>query len=76
MLFNRCISGARVVGAKSQKKQETVAGIEFTNYGAHYDEYSCDYLTIAAALGCNKRDIDLCIDKLRVCFEIYKQQQL
>lgn len=75
MLFNRCISGARVVGAKSLKKEETVAGIEFTNYGAHYDEYPCDYLTIAAALGCSRRDIDLCIDKLRVCFDEHKQHQ-
>jgi len=74
MLFNRCISGARVVGAKSQRKQETVAGIEFPNYGAHNDEYPCDYLTIAATLGCSRNDIDLCIDKLRVCFKEYKQK--
>ena len=60
MLFNRCASGARVVG---RGKSAAVAGYQFQGYGAHCDEYPHDYLTVAAALGTSQADITGFLDK-------------
>ena len=62
MLFRRCVSGTRVV---ARGTQQTVAGIEFPGFGAHYDAYPCDYLTVAAGLGTSKQDILSFLSKLR-----------
>lgn len=62
MLFKRCVSGTRVV---ARGNKQTVAGLQFVGYGSHCDLYPCDYLTVAAALGTSKRDIDAFLTKLR-----------
>lgn len=58
----RGVSGTRIV---SKGKQQSVGGIDFLGYGAHYDNYPCDYLTAAAALGTTTADVDKFIDRLR-----------
>lgn len=54
-LFYRGVSGIRVVTKGSQKE---VAGIKFSGYGSHTDNYPCHYLTVACAIGIKKEDID------------------
>ena len=72
MLFRRCVSGTRVV---ARGTQQTVAGIEFPGFGAHYDAYPCDYLTVAAGLGTSKQEILSFLSKLRQSYaEIQKRQ--
>ena len=65
MLFKRCISGTRVVARASE---QSVAGIDFVGYGAHCDAYPCAYLTVAAALGTSKQDVDHFLSKLRQAY--------
>ena len=73
MLFNRSVSGARVIG---QGQQQTVAGMQFQGYGAHCDNYPCSYITVAAALGTTKKDIDAFLVKLNACLaDLDKQRQ-
>lgn len=70
MLFKRCVSGTRVVTCGAE---QSVAGIDFVGYGAHCDNYPCDYLTVAAAVGTTKQDIDSFVTKLRqTLLEFYK----
>ena len=72
MLFQRCASGARVIVPGTVKK---VSGIGFNNYGSSSDEYPHAYMTIAAALGANLREIDTFFDRLRKALITYKKQQ-
>mmetsp|Transcript_6066 Transcript_6066/g.17357 ORF Transcript_6066/g.17357 Transcript_6066/m.17357 type:complete len:487 (-) Transcript_6066:1411-2871(-) len=65
MLFNRSVSGARVV---APGKKAIVAGIEFEDYGGHIDGYGPPYITAAAALGTTEADVDLFISKLDACY--------
>lgn len=69
MLFKRGVSGTRVV---ARGKKQTVAGFSFEGYGAHCDNYPCDYLTFAAALGTTHGDVDEFIRRLRLCLKAFK----
>ena len=60
MLFTRFVSGARVVPIGNQK---VINGVKFQGYGSHVDCYSCDYLTVAAAIGIEVEDIELFIKR-------------
>ena len=71
MLFHRCVSGTRVIIPGVQQK---VAGITFTGYGAHYDQYPHSYLTLAASLGTQKSDIDVFMTRLEKSFRTFKKQ--
>ncbi|KAF2071004.1 hypothetical protein CYY_007680 [Polysphondylium violaceum] len=65
-LFSRSCSGSRVIDLSSNKKN-TVANIEFNNYGSHTDHYPPgSYLTIACAIGIEKQEIDIFIQRLRL----------
>ena len=68
-LFVRLISGARIV---APAKPKAVAGLPFTNYGAHHDAYPHVYLTVACALGITQPEIDLFLKKLDKTFAEYK----
>ena len=46
------------------------------SYGAHCDDYPHDYLTIAAALGTTRRDIDECLSRLGVALAEFRRRQL
>ena len=43
---------------------QTVAGHQFIGFGAHCDDYPCNYLTAAAAIGISKTDVDVFIKRL------------
>lgn len=72
MLFNRCVSGTRVV---ARGAQQVVGGLPFTGYGAHHDAYPCDYLTVAAALGTSEADVDEFVSRLARCLADFRQRQ-
>lgn len=72
MLFNRCVSGTRVIG-KGAKQQ--VAGIDFEGFGAHCDDYPHAYLTVAAALGTKRSDVDGFLVRLEKAMAGFQKQQ-
>ncbi|XP_022083546.1 O-phosphoseryl-tRNA(Sec) selenium transferase-like isoform X2 [Acanthaster planci] len=61
MLFKRNVSGARVVPRGVTK---TIGGYDFTGYGSHCNDYPTGYLTVAAAIGITKEDVDLFVKRL------------
>lgn len=65
MLFVRGISGARVIASDDKVKE--INGYKFTNWSSHSNCYPHSYLTIAAAIGGSKSDIDKCISKIVDC---------
>jgi O-phospho-L-seryl-tRNASec:L-selenocysteinyl-tRNA synthase len=60
-LFLRCVSGARVISPTTIRK---VANHLILNFGAHHDGLKFSYLTVAAAIGQTRRDIDLFLRRL------------
>lgn len=68
MLFQRHVSGTRVI---ARSKTATIEGIVFSGYGAHYNSYPHDYLTMAAAIGTNRQDVDEFICRLRLCLKAF-----
>jgi O-phospho-L-seryl-tRNASec:L-selenocysteinyl-tRNA synthase len=72
MLFNRCVSGTRVV---ARGKRQEVGGLAFPGYGAHCDAFPCDYLTVAAALGTTQADIDELLARLGQCLSEFRQRR-
>lgn len=60
MLFSRCVSGSRVVPVH---KTESVSGHEFRGFMAHVEGYPAPYLTVAAALGITRAEIDTFITR-------------
>ena len=61
MLFSRGVSGCRVV---ARGQGQTVASLQFQNYGAHHNDYPHSYLTVAAAVGTQPAEIDAFLGKL------------
>lgn len=72
MLFNRCVSGTRVV---ARGKRQEVGGLSFAGYGAHTDAYPCDYLTVAAALGTSQADLEEFLLRLGRVFAEFRQRR-
>lgn len=72
MLFNRCVSGTRVVprGAKAKEIGPHV----FHNYGAHCNAPAHAYLTAAVALGTTVADVDLFIKRLDATMHEYRKK--
>ena len=71
MLFSRCCSGARIVSPHTEK---TIQGTLFHSYGAHFNNYPYPYLTIACAIGSNKEEIDLFMERLDKILLEYKKK--
>lgn len=65
MLFLRRVSGARVIVNSGDTTH--IAGSSFINWSAHSDRYPHSYLTVAAAIGGSKDDVDKFIVKLLDC---------
>ena len=64
-LFKRRIMGARVVGFEPKAME----GLKFANYGSHSEKYpQLPYITVACAIGSEKRDIDTFLQKLESGF--------
>ena len=66
MLFQRCISGARVF---APGKSQRICGHDFANYGSHHPAYPHAYLNAAAAIGMTRQDVDVFLQKLGACWE-------
>lgn len=60
-LFTRHVMGARVV---ARRTAAVVEGISFESWGNHTDEPMPAYLTVAAAIGMKREEVDLFIEKL------------
>jgi len=71
MLFSRGCSGSRVVNPKEVRK---INNVTFTGYGSHSNNYPFPYLTVAAAIGVNKTEIDQFIFRLDKTFSEYKKK--
>jgi O-phospho-L-seryl-tRNASec:L-selenocysteinyl-tRNA synthase len=71
MLFQRCVSGARVVPTGSTT---TIGGYEFIGWGAHSSVYSVSYLTAACAIGMTEGEIEIFLEKLGKVFKSEKQR--
>lgn len=65
MLFRRNVSGARVV---ARGACQSVAGLELAGWGAHCADYPTDYLTVSAALGGTRGDVDEFVRRLGICY--------
>lgn len=57
----RNVSGTRVL---ANGKQQTVAGITFSDYGTHTSGYPHPYLNAAAAIGGNRQEVDVFVGRL------------
>ncbi|KAH3707970.1 O-phosphoseryl-tRNA(Sec) selenium transferase-like [Dreissena polymorpha] len=71
MLFTRCVSGTRVIEKSNQVTD--VNGIKFLNFGAHHDSFPCSYMTVAAAVGVTKADIDTFIIRFEQCLAKFRK---
>jgi O-phospho-L-seryl-tRNASec:L-selenocysteinyl-tRNA synthase len=61
MLFWRWVSGTRVV---SNANTLRVGDVTLKGFGGHCDDYGVDYLTVAAAVGLTRDDVDLFMQRL------------
>eukprot|EP00198_Chlamydomonas_reinhardtii_P004643 XP_001693979.1 selenocysteine synthase [Chlamydomonas reinhardtii] len=72
MLWQRCVSGTRVV---APGKTQSVGGVAFRNYGSHVEEpFPHTYMTAAAALGTTREDVDELVVRLDKCFTEFKKK--
>ena len=63
MLFQRGVSGCRVVERKNEVSE--VEGVAFTDWGSHSDSSPCSYFTAACAVGTSLADVDTFITRLQ-----------
>lgn len=56
----------------AQGEVKEVSGFTFTGYGSHSDEYPVTYLTVAAAIGMTKEEVDTLIKRLDKVMEKWK----
>ena len=54
----------------------SIGNYTFKGYGPHANTYNCPYLTIAAAIGGTKDEMDLFLKRLENTIYDYKQKQL
>lgn len=66
MLFQRHVSGCRVVAKSS--KETVINGYRFLNWGAHCNDPPCSYFTAASAMGIEDADVEMFLQKLDKCF--------
>ncbi|KAK8813173.1 hypothetical protein WA158_002765 [Blastocystis sp. Blastoise] len=73
MLYTRGVSGSRCVGMSGNK---VIGGITFENYGSHSNHYPHQYMTAACAIGLNKNDVDVFIERFLKTIKQYKKDEL
>lgn len=61
----------RIVTPKSTRQ---VADLSFTSYGAHLNNYPHTYLTVAAAIGGSKEEIDKFFVRFEKTFKDYQKE--
>lgn len=64
MLFQRNVSGCRVVIGGSAAVQSNIAGFDFHAWGAHMAHYPHSYFTIACAIGLEEKEIETFFSRL------------
>ena len=74
-MFSRRISGWRVI---KHSKQTELGGIKFKNYGSSAENYpNLPYFTTAAAIGMEKKEIDIYAKRLDEALEkIHKTKDI
>jgi len=73
MLFQRCVSGTRVVTTGEPK---TVAGIPFRGWGSSASEYPYSYFTAACAVGLTEKEVNLYLTRLDAAFKEFKKKRV
>jgi O-phospho-L-seryl-tRNASec:L-selenocysteinyl-tRNA synthase len=63
MLYQRSVSGCRVVDCNG--KISDIGKFKFCNWGAHYSNYPCSYLTVACSIGMTETDIELFFERFK-----------
>lgn len=73
MLFQRNVTGARVVTPGTSK---TIGSVSFTNFGSHSNTYPVPYITFAAAVGMRSGDVAVLVEKLdKILSKVYKEEK-
>jgi O-phospho-L-seryl-tRNASec:L-selenocysteinyl-tRNA synthase len=72
MLFNRCVSGTRVVPRGVTK---SVCGVAFDGFGSSYHQYPYPYMTAACAIGLGAEETTLFFRRLDKCLGELKKKQ-
>lgn len=72
MLFQRSISGCRVVNALSGNISKT-SSFEFRNWGSHHNQYGSTYFTAACAIGMKAEEVDLFIERLEKAIKKFQK---
>ena len=88
MLFTRSVSGTRYVNQCTKKTVlianrvidpaapgMNIAGFSFPHYGAHCNNYGTPYLTVAAAIGLQRQEVDSFFKILSRTFRKFIGQQ-
>ena len=47
----------------------------FTNWGSHHDCYPSPYFTVAAAIGMERREVDVFLERLEKVFVKFRKKQ-
>jgi hypothetical protein len=72
MLYQRCVSGCRVVTCTGETKK--VSGMSFTDWGAHSNAYPHSYFTVACSIGIQERDVMVFLERLDKVLVKFKKQ--
>jgi O-phospho-L-seryl-tRNASec:L-selenocysteinyl-tRNA synthase len=72
MLYQRCVSGCRVVTCTGETKK--VSGMYFTDWGAHSNAYPHSYFTVACSIGIQERDVTVFLERLDKVLAKFKRQ--
>jgi O-phospho-L-seryl-tRNASec:L-selenocysteinyl-tRNA synthase len=73
MLFNRCVSGTRVV---PRGQLQCIGGMEFQGFGSSVANYPHAYMTAACAIGVTESEIDEFLVRLDKVFKEYKKSKM
>mmetsp|Transcript_3452 Transcript_3452/g.5757 ORF Transcript_3452/g.5757 Transcript_3452/m.5757 type:complete len:491 (-) Transcript_3452:694-2166(-) len=71
MLFNRCVSGTRIV-PRGQLK--VINGQDFDGFGSSHHNYPCAYMTAACAIGVTRSEVDEFFTRLDKTMKEFKKK--
>jgi O-phospho-L-seryl-tRNASec:L-selenocysteinyl-tRNA synthase len=74
MLFQRNVSGCRVVARSS--KESLIAGHSFISWGSHTTDYPHSYFTVACAVGATQEDIESFSERLEKVWRKIEKSKL
>ncbi|KIH45370.1 putative O-phosphoseryl-tRNA(Sec) selenium transferase [Ancylostoma duodenale] len=72
ILFNRGVSGARVVMSTTSKT--LIEGYEFMNFGSHSNEQHGGYLNIACGVGMSEGELDELFSRIATTYAKFSRQ--